>query len=252
MIETLIAPNPGPLTLDGTRTYVIDRRIVIDPGPLVGSHTAAIVAAAPDLEAIFVTHRHADHAPGATPLRRDGAIPLYGPAGAVDPRLLDIEVSDGTTYRFGEIELTAIATPGHTAEHFCYLTGSGELFTGDTVLGEGTTAIFPPDGNMGDYIRSLERLLALRPASIYPGHGPVRQDGVQLIESYLEHRKGRERQVTGQLSSGPATVEQIRAAIYPELDPSLHSAAAVQVEAHLLSLQQEGRARREGELWHLL
>jgi glyoxylase-like metal-dependent hydrolase (beta-lactamase superfamily II) len=252
MIETLIAPNPGPLTLDGTRTYVIDQRIVIDPGPTIESHTAAIRAVAPRLEAIFITHRHADHAPGAKALHRNGEIRLHGPAGAFDPELLDVIVTDGMTYRFGETELQAIATPGHTAEHFCYLTGSGELFTGDTVLGEGTTAIFPPDGNMGDYIRSLERLLAVRPSSIYPGHGPVRHDAVQLIESYLEHRRAREREVIDQLMKGRATVEQIRAAVYPGLDASLHGVAAVQVEAHLLSLQQEGRAEREGEVWALL
>jgi hydroxyacylglutathione hydrolase len=134
-----------------------------------------------------------------------------------------------------------IATPGHTNEHVCYLTAGGDLFTGDTVLGEGTTAIFPPDGHMGDYLRSLALLRSRNPKRIYPAHGPIREDAVALIDQYLAHRRERERQVLEAVENGATSIADMRKRIYPELDVRLHRAAEIQIEAHLIKLREEGR-----------
>ncbi len=148
-IRSITAPNPGPFTLDGTRTYLIGESIVLDPGPAIESHIDAIRAEMPSLRTILITHRHGDHAPAAVPLKRATGARIVAPQGVLDET--DVIVSDGDSIDGIEV----IATPGHTSEHVCYLTADGDLFTGDTILGTGTTAIFPPDGHMGDYLRSL-------------------------------------------------------------------------------------------------
>ncbi|HEX2120738.1 MAG TPA: MBL fold metallo-hydrolase, partial [Thermoanaerobaculia bacterium] len=153
-IRSITAPNPGAFTLDGTRTYLLDDDAVIDPGPAIDSHIEAIRAAMPNLRTIFITHRHGDHAPAAVPLKQATGARIVAPRGVLAET--DHIVGDGDVV--GQLEV--IATPGHTSEHVCYLTGDGDLFTGDTILGSGTTAIFPPDGHMGDYIRSLQALRA--------------------------------------------------------------------------------------------
>lgn len=241
-IEVVLAPNAGPMTLDGTRSYVIEGAVVIDPGPAIDSHVEAMRSRLQHPEGVLLTHRHGDHVPAAEVLRRKLGLPVYGPAGVgID---LDRVVSDGQTLTFGSFRVTVIATPGHTAEHVCYLGEGGELFTGDTVLGAGTTAILPPDGDMGDYIASLQRLLALRPRVIYPGHGPVREQATDLISGYIEHRRMRERQILRALESGATTIEQIRADIYEDLDPRLHAAADSQISAHLIDLERRGAIQR--------
>ncbi|HWW62493.1 MAG TPA: MBL fold metallo-hydrolase, partial [Thermoanaerobaculia bacterium] len=180
-IRSITAPNPGPFTLDGTRTYLIDDTAVLDPGPAIESHVDAIRAAMPRLRTIFITHRHGDHAPAAVPLKRATGARIVAPRDVLDDDAVDVRV------RGGEVvdELEVLATPGHTGEHVCYLTSTGDLFTGDTILGAGTTAIFPPDGNMADYIHSLRMLRARNPRRIYPAHGPVRDDAVALIDEYI-------------------------------------------------------------------
>src|ERR1051326_768309 len=150
-IRSITAPNPGPFTLDGTRTYLVDDHIVLDPGPAIDSHIDAIRDALPQLDTILITHRHGDHAPAAVPLKRATNAKIVAPRGVLDET--DRIVSDGETID----GIEAIATPGHTSEHVCYFTADRDLFTGDTILGFGTTAIFPPDGNMADYLRSLHR-----------------------------------------------------------------------------------------------
>jgi glyoxylase-like metal-dependent hydrolase (beta-lactamase superfamily II) len=116
------------------------------------------------------------------------------------------------------------------------------LFTGDTILGTGTTAIFPPDGDMADYFRSLQTLRAIRPRRILPAHGPIREDAVALIDEYIAHRLEREQQVLDAFASGATTPAALRVRIYPDLDPRLHGAAEIQIEAHLIKLREEGRA----------
>ncbi len=243
-IRRLTAPNPGPLTLSGTQTYLLGETCVLDPGPDIESHIAAIREAMPRLDTIVITHRHADHAPAAVPLKASTGARIVAPRAEHDEAVVDQRVFGGEQLTIGWATLEVIATPGHTQEHVCYLTAEGDLFTGDTVLGEGTTAIFPPDGNMGDYLRSLELLRTRAPKRIYPAHGPIREDAVALIEEYIAHRLQREQQVLDAIAAGATTVAAMRARIYADLDPRLHRAAEVQLTAHLIKLIDEGRADR--------
>lgn len=239
-IRRITAPNPGPFTLDGTQTYLIGETAVLDPGPEIESHLAQIREAMPRLETILITHRHGDHAPGAIPLKAATGARIIAPRNVLDE--VDQRVSGGELLSVDGVTIEVIHTPGHTNEHVCYLTVDGDLFTGDTVLGRGTTTIFPPDGHMGDYLRSLRTLRARNPQRIYPAHGPVRDDAVALIDEYIAHRLQREQQVLDALAAGAKTAAEMRARIYPELDPRLHGAAEIQIEAHLVKLREEGRA----------
>jgi glyoxylase-like metal-dependent hydrolase (beta-lactamase superfamily II) len=241
-IRPLTAPNPGPYTLDGTQTYLIGESAVLDPGPWIDSHVEAIHAAMPGLRTILITHRHGDHAPAAMPLKNLTNAQIIAPPGVLGDDVVDRRVSGGEILEIEGVTVEVIATPGHTSEHVCYLTGNGDLFTGDTILGFGTTAIFPPDGDMADYMRSLEVLRARTPKRIFPAHGPVRDDAMALIDHYIAHRLERERQVLEALSAGAATPVEMRARIYPQLDETLHRAAEIQIGAHLDKLRAEGRA----------
>jgi glyoxylase-like metal-dependent hydrolase (beta-lactamase superfamily II) len=234
IVRSIRAPNPGPFTLDGTNTYLVGEHVVIDPGPNIESHVEAIQAAMPALTTILITHRHGDHAPAAVPLSHAARARIVAPRNVLeetDEIIAGGEVVEG---------LEVIATPGHTNEHVCFLSAEGELFTGDTVLGFGSTAIFPPDGNMADYIASLRKLRAREPKRIFPAHGPVRDDAVALIDEYIAHRLEREQQVIAALRGGARTVDEIRRVVYPDLDPRLHGGAEVQIQAHLIKLQAEG------------
>ena len=241
-IRDLVAPNPGPFTLDGTRTYLVDDHIVIDPGPAIDSHVRAILEAQPQLRTILITHRHGDHAPAAVPLWQATGARIAAPPGVLDnpEGVADGDVVDG---------LEVIATPGHTREHVCFLSPDGDLFTGDTILGSGTTTIFPPDGSMGDYIRSLQKLRARNPRRIYPAHGPTRDDAVALIDEYIAHRLERERQV---IEAMPGTVSEMREKIYPDLDARLRGAAEAQITAHLIKLMEDGRVANLDGVYRLL
>jgi glyoxylase-like metal-dependent hydrolase (beta-lactamase superfamily II) len=247
-VDTIIAPNGGPYTLDGTRTYIVAGRIVVDPGPDIASHVEAIVSAAPHLDTIALTHRHSDHAPAARALKARTGARLVAPAGVLAD-LVDRVVRDGDRIESGEAFVSVIGTPGHTREHVCYLTPDGDLFTGDTILGEGTTAIFPPDGRMGDYLASLGKLRALAPRRIFPGHGPRRDDAVAWIDHYIEHRRGRERQISALLRERPLTIPRLRLAIYPDLPGGLQRAAELQLEAHLTHMVERGEVIVDGELF---
>lgn len=249
-IRSITAPNPGPFTLDGTRTWLLGETAVIDPGPAIATHVAAIREAMPRLATILITHRHADHAPAAIPLKEMSGARIVAPLGVL-PEQLDLAVADGDEVAIEGEPLAVIATPGHTQEHVCYLTRDGDLFTGDTILGRGTTAVFPPDGQMADYIRSLQKLRAANPRRILPAHGPDRADAVQLIDEYIAHRLERERQVVSALASGASTIDDLRAVIYPELAEGLNGAAASQIAAHLVKLEGEHRVERSGSSFRL-
>lgn len=248
IIRDITAPNPGPFTLNGTRTYLLGETAVIDPGPDIRSHVEAIGRAMPSLRTILITHRHEDHAPAAVRLKRDTGARILAPHGVLDDEVVDQRISDAETIAIENETLEVIATPGHTREHVCFLTSAGDLFTGDTVLGEGTTAIFPPDGSMRDYIASLRVLLTHEPKRIFPAHGPTREDAVALIEQYIAHRLQRELQVIDSLEGGVISVAEMRKRIYPDLDPRLNGAAEVQLYAHLIKLRDEGLIEeRNGE-----
>ena len=237
-IRSITAPNPGAFTLDGTRTYLLGETAVLDPGPAIESHVDAIRAAMPRLDTILITHRHGDHAPAAVPLKAATGARIVAPRNVLDR--VDQRVAGGEVLRIEDSDVEVIATPGHTNEHVCYLTSEGDLFTGDTILGTGTTAIFPPDGHMGDYIRSLYALRARSPRRIHPAHGPTRDDAVALIDEYIAHRLDRERQVLEAIAAGAQTLKDLRARIYPTLDERLHAAAEIQLTAHLMKLREDG------------
>ena len=242
-VRTILAPNQGPFTLDGTRTYIVGEVAMIDPGPPISSHVEAL-SAETQVETIFVTHRHGDHAPAAAILKERLGARLVAPAATLED-VADETLRDGAQYG----AITAIATPGHTAEHFCFLTDDGDLFTGDTILGVGTTAIFPPDGHMGQYLDSLRKLRDLQPRRIYPGHGPVREDAVEWIDYYIQHRLEREQQIVACLADGALSTTELVKKIYPDLHTGLQPAAEAQLTAHGIHLVEQGTIREIAGRW---
>jgi glyoxylase-like metal-dependent hydrolase (beta-lactamase superfamily II) len=236
VIQRVLAPNPGPMTLTGTNTYLVGdgagRLAAIDPGPDEPDHLEAILsAAAPlgELTTVLVTHRHLDHLPAALPLCNATGATLVG-----HPDLPGVQrpVRDGET-AFGP--LRALATPGHTRESLCFWDpADGALFTGDLVAGTGTVVVDDQPGALADYVSSLERLLALEPRRIYPGHGPIVEDAVAKLREYLDHRRERLQQVVEALASrGPSTVDELVSAIYTDVPPGLAPMAARNVRANL-------------------
>ena len=251
-LTVLRAANPGPMTLDGTRSYVLgrDRLLIIDPGPDDQAQLEALasVVGGREVELILLTHSHADHAGAAVGAAVRFNAKLAGSAdtlsrlgaSGVDGRSLE----DGETLSpEAETSVTAVHAPGHSADHVCYLAAPGRrLFTGDLVLGEGSSAILYPDGRVSDCLASLARLIALRPALLLPGHGPPVEAAVRRLEEYRRHRLERERQVRAALDGGAATVPAIRAVVYGQLPAGLERAAEANVAAHLAALSERGVA----------
>ena len=238
-ITRILAPNPGPYTLEGTNTWVIGGgpSFVVDPGPRDEDHIAEVVRSARDVVAILLTHHHPDHAPGAAAVGAATGAPIA----ALLPQEGEMALSAGEVVRGGAVALEVVATPGHSSDHAAfYERDSGALFTGDAVLGRGTSVVDPPDGDMAEYVDSLRRMLELGPSVIYPGHGPAVWSGAGKLREYLEHRALRERQVLDGLRRGPRSPEALVPAIYEEYPEALRGAAARSVLAHLLKLEREG------------
>ena len=244
-IVRVLAPNPDVYTLEGTNTWVVgaEPSIVIDPGPDIPAHLEEVARAAGSVAAVLVTHDHPDHAPGAAAFAANVGAPLYA------FRLDGAEhLRDGQAVRAGTLKVTVVHTPGHTGDHVVYwLAEEGALFTGDAVLGRGTSFIDPPEGDLAKYLRSLERMRDLGPRTIYPGHGPVVLDAKAKLEEYLAHRAEREDQVLAAMADGPRTVDAMVERIYADYPVDVHPLAARSVLAHLLKLESEGRAQRKGK-----
>jgi glyoxylase-like metal-dependent hydrolase (beta-lactamase superfamily II) len=243
-VVRILAPNPGPFTLEGTNTWVVGRdpAIVIDPGPDDAGHLLAVIDAAEPVEAILLTHQHPDHAPGAERLAETARAPVY----AFRPQGEERRLRDGDLLEAGTVGVRALHTPGHTPDHVTFFVEEeGMLFTGDAVLGRGTSIVDPPEGDMAAYMRSLRRMVELQPRTIYPGHGPVVFDAGGRLEYYQSHRAQREEQVVAALEGGRATPEEMVPEIYGEdVSPSMFPAAARSVLAHLLKLEREERVAR--------
>jgi glyoxylase-like metal-dependent hydrolase (beta-lactamase superfamily II) len=221
---------------------------VADPGPDDTGHLEAIARAAAGqggLGAILVTHGHADHAAGAARLRALTGAPVLARS-REGVAATDRTLADGERIAVGARTLRALHTPGHRFDHLCFLLeDGGALFAGDLVAGVGTVVIAPPEGDLADYLASLQRLLALEGLrSILPGHGPVVEDGPALLREYVAHRLLREQQVLAGLQAGLSTISALVARIYADVDPALHPAAGRSVAAHLLKLEREGRVAR--------
>jgi glyoxylase-like metal-dependent hydrolase (beta-lactamase superfamily II) len=244
-ILRVLAPNPGLFTLEGTNTWIVGARpsLVIDPGPDDPEHAREIHREAYPVGAILLTHHHPDHAQGAALLADQTGAPVL----AFRPTAVERKLADGAIVPGGGVILHAVHAPGHTPDHLVFFEReSGALFTGDAVLGRGTSVIDPPEGDMTAYMRSLSVMVALAPRVIYPGHGPAVWSAVQKLREYVDHRKDRERQVLAGLENGARTAEELVPRIYPEYPEELHPAAARSVLAHLLKLAREGRVARVG------
>lgn len=241
----VLAPNPGPMTLDGTNTWVLSapgasRSVVVDPGPDDEGHLAAVRAAAQErgtrIVAVLLTHGHHDHSAGARRLAESVGAGVR----ALDPdhRLGDEGLVGGDVLEVDGLRLDVVATPGHTADSLSFvLRGEGALLTGDTVLGRGTSVVAHPDGRLGEYLDSLARLERLASAlglsAVLPGHGPVLDDPLGVVRSYRTHRAQRLEQVRAALAAGDRTAPEVVARVYADVDRSLWPAAELSVLAQL-------------------
>jgi len=236
-VALIRADNPGPFTLSGTNTYVVGRDPcwVVDPGPALEGHLAAIeaeVGARGGARGIVLTHDHADHAESA----QDVATRLGVRVAATRAPRATVRISDGD--EAGPFRV--IATPGHAPDHVALVAGR-VCFTGDAVLGEGSVFIAPDPGALSGYLASLERLQAMDLALLCPGHGPVVEDPHGKIGEYLAHRRDRERRVIAALDDGKRSVEELLDEVWDDAPAVLRPAAAVTLAAHLDKLEEEGR-----------
>lgn len=274
-LVAVTAPNAGPMTFTGTRTYILGRAdvAVIDPGPADPAHLDAVEAALPrggGVGAILVTHGHLDHSAGARALQDRTGAPIHGhgervrspvmerlaAAGAlgggegVDAGFApDVRLADGAVVTGAGWRLEAVHTPGHLGDHLCFAwAGTGALFSGDTVMGWATTLISPPDGDLGAFLASLRRLRVRRDRTYHPGHGGPVRDPRGMIDWQLAHRAEREGQIRAALEGGAASAAELVEMVYPDLAAALRPAAARNVLAHLIDLAERGLVRSRGPL----
>jgi glyoxylase-like metal-dependent hydrolase (beta-lactamase superfamily II) len=243
-IVRVLAPNPSVYTLEGTNTWVVGDgpTTVIDPGPDDPSHHDEVMREAGEVAAVLVTHGHEDHADGAIAfgIRVGAPVRAWRLTGAE-------QIRDGARTEVPGATLVAVHTAGHSADHVAFFEPDERaLFTGDAVVGRGTSFIDPPDGDLTAYLASLHTMLELGPRTIYPGHGPVVLDAPGKLREYLAHRAEREEQVLAGLAAGDDRVAQLVERIYAEHPPEVHALAARSVTAHLLKLQREGLVRSNG------
>ncbi|QFT76890.1 MBL fold metallo-hydrolase [Erythrobacter sp. THAF29] len=268
LVKRVLAPNPSPYTYTGTQTYVVGQAdgpdcAVIDPGPNEADHIEAIMAAVGDAKvlAIMCTHTHRDHSPAAAPLAERTGAPVVGCAPlAIKTDLPRSDEAFDTTYAPDRVledgeqmrgtgwTLTAVATPGHTSNHLCFaLEESGALFTGDHVMGWSTSVVIPPDGDMGDYMSSLEKLQARDDVVYHSAHGAAITNPRQLVRGMIGHRRQRENQILRLMDEAPRAVSEFIPDMYKGLDKRLVPAAEMSVTAHLIDLERRGLAGRSLE-----
>lgn len=267
-VVRLVANNPSPFTYKGSNTYIVgsgDELAVIDPGPADLAHTEAIMRTVGKRRVthILITHTHRDHTDGlpallaATGAKTAGfgrRVPNRGtkgtsPSGSefVDKDFIpDVPLADGDTLAGPDWSLTALFTPGHAPDHLCFALGeTGILFSGDHVMGWNTSVVAPPEGNMGDYIRALDKLTPRKDRLYFPGHGGQVEDPQRLVKAFLLHRRMREQAVLECIRQGTDTVRAIVPVIYKGLDPKLLNAASLSVLAHVEHLAERGLVRQE-------
>jgi glyoxylase-like metal-dependent hydrolase (beta-lactamase superfamily II) len=264
-VARVLAHNPSAFTYYGTQSYLIGKNevAVIDPGPDLPEHVEALKKAIDGrpVVAIMCTHTHRDHSPGSRPLAKATGAPIIGCAPlaleTVGPRadaafdgdyVPDRVLADGATLEVDGRPVIAVATPGHTSNHLCFAY-EGALLTGDHVMGWSTTVVVPPDGDMAEYMRSLDRLRQRDDRIYYPAHGPAVTNPAQYVRHLVGHRMQREKQILALIGEKPRPIPDIVANAYPGLDPRLVIAAGGSVLAHLLDLERRGLVERDGESW---
>lgn len=261
LVQRVVANNPGPFTYTGTGVYIVGHKnvAVIDPGPKTPEHIAALNSALEDrtVTHVLVTHHHIDHSPMAAPLAKQHGCKVYGygqqarpPAGgevrleAGDDLLFkpDVEIRDGALFEGDGWTIDAIHTPGHTSNHMCFaLREENTLFSGDHIMGWSTSVVSPPDGHMGDYLNSLNRVLERHFDIIRPTHGPAIENPQTFVSAYIAHRHAREEQICGALAGGLSSISDIVEKLYADIDKRLHPAAAHSVLSHLIHMRETGR-----------
>lgn len=273
LVSRVLAPNPGPFTFRGTGVYILGagaRVAVIDPGPALADHIESLkrVLGPRQVSHILITHTHRDHSPAAQALKIWSGAKTYGlplashalaspQEGMVDEAhdhdfVPDVSARDGMRIEGEDFALECVATPGHTANHICYgLVQERALFSGDHVMGWSTSVIAPPDGDMGAYLASLEKLKTRDDKILYPTHGSPIADPKAWLDQLIAHRRMRESQIVTALANGALTIRQLAEQLYPGIEPALRPAAGQQIAAHLEHLQSGGRAIPENGRWRL-
>jgi glyoxylase-like metal-dependent hydrolase (beta-lactamase superfamily II) len=260
-VRRLVAPNPGMMTGPGTNTYLVGEKAVavIDPGPRIDRHIDAIQSQSPGpIRWVLCTHTHPDHSPGATPLAEATGAEMIGipaPEGKVQdttfrPHRVPI---DGDVLDTDEFSIRMVHTPGHASNHLCFRHESHRmLFTGDHIMSGSTVVIDPPDGDMKAYIESLERLKDLNLASLAPGHGPIIDEPLEIVDWLIAHRLKREASVIAATAAHPdQTLWDLTPHVYEDVDAKLHRLASRSLLAHLLKLEVEGRVICVNDRWRV-
>jgi glyoxylase-like metal-dependent hydrolase (beta-lactamase superfamily II) len=264
LVRRLVAPNASPMTSTGTCTYLVGKGdvVVIDPGPDDPRHLRNLLAATEGerIRTLLVTHSHSDHVGLVAKLKRASGAEVLGAAaaGRADSGLdagadrgyaPDQELKDGETYAAAGIAMTAIATPGHAANHLCFaFPQENSLFSGDHVMAWSTTIVAPPEGNMNDYMASLEKLRGRSDAIFWPGHGGGVVDPQRYVGAIVKHRLQREAAILARIQAGDGTIVAIADKVYRDLVPALKGAAQLSTLAHVERLIALGLARGEGDL----
>ncbi|MDA0821641.1 MAG: MBL fold metallo-hydrolase [Proteobacteria bacterium] len=261
-VRRVTAPNSGPMTGPGTNSYLIgkERIALVDPGPAIDSHIAALIAIVGDrLKWIFVTHTHRDHSPAAKAVAAATGAELVGNIiendGFQDPSFTEARsLANDECLKTDEFTLRAVLTPGHVSNHVCYLVEEDRmLITGDHIMGGSTVVIIPPAGDMADYIHSLERMLDYDLSHLAPGHGDLIDAPHAEVKHLIAHRLKRERKVSDALAKlGPCPLSALLPVVYDDVAESLHQMAAKSLLAHLLKLDTDGRAKLVGDNWTLV
>ena len=265
LVRRVIANNPGGFTFTGTGTYIIGKKniAVIDPGPIDNDHYNALIKATEGqkITHILLTHNHNDHSPLAKRLKSETGAQIYFKnlsnsdlaqddfEEGYDRNIEgDIELNDNDIIKSDEWSIEVIHTPGHTSNHICYaLLDENILFSGDHVMGWSTTVIVPPDGNMDDYLVSLEKLLSRNEDRFFPTHGPIIDNPKKLVTNYISHRLDRERQIIEAIKRGNNKISDMVKLIYKDVDQSLHPAAAMSTLAHLKRMESNQEITVQGK-----
>ena len=256
LVKKIIAPNPGVFTGGGTNTYLVGREdlTLIDPGPNIKEHIDEIIRAGENkIKRILVTHTHTDHSPAALPISKVLDVPMYGrlidgeSSWEDETFIPDVILNDADIIKTDEYTLEVIHTPGHASNHLCFLIKELNcLITGDHIMDGSTVVIGPPDGNMADYLESLNKLFKYKIDCLAPGHGNFMYEPKKVIESIIRHRLSREAKVLRRLEDvGDIDLESLTAIVYDDVPEQLHPIAKFSLEAHLLKLLNEGVIKKD-------